>query len=105
MIPVIGHDLAMVAKQSRGQIEQIHVMGAFASAGAVGGIIGPMAMGVLYDKGLWNVDCWLIMGIMLLTLPFVVVFTGDRPLWTRLMGTWGVKRGTSSERDEVAGES
>lgn len=31
--PPLGHDLSMVAKQSDGRIEQIHVMGAFPQLG------------------------------------------------------------------------
>ncbi len=60
-------------------------MGAFGSASALGVIIGPVLSGHLYDQGRWNIVCWLIMGIMVAPLPFVLLFTGDKPMIGRLL--------------------
>ncbi len=77
-------------------------MGAFGTASAIGIILGPVISGLLYDGGHWNTVCWLIMGIMIAPLPFVLVYIGDRPMVGRFFTGSRGQKGRESPAAQVS---
>lgn len=80
------HDITSPTHQSQLGVSAIYRTGAVTLAWALGGVIGPSVAGTLYDLHHWNAYCFLLTGLMASQLPFVLLYTGDRPLWSRMMG-------------------
>ncbi|KAL4265133.1 Major Facilitator Superfamily Vesicular Transporter [Pleurotus pulmonarius] len=86
VISPVTAELATVSRHIKG-VGFAHVYGAFNVAFGVGSALGPIVGGQLYDhvkKYGWTIICVFIAGILVASLPLVLWWSGDIPLWRRL---------------------
>lgn len=74
-------------KRSLNEIGYAHVYGAFNIAYGLGTLVGPITAGQIYDRSRhgWEVILCIIAGLLLLTSFMTGFFTGDQPLFKRLL--------------------
>ncbi|KAK6908819.1 hypothetical protein I204_01896 [Kwoniella mangroviensis CBS 8886] len=80
----VGVEVAAVAAQNRG-ISELHQFAALNLAWSISGAVGTIIGGQLYDHVGWNAICWFSFATSLVLLPVTMVYTGERPLFYRMV--------------------
>ncbi|WWC95471.1 hypothetical protein V866_002335 [Kwoniella sp. B9012] len=80
----VGVEVAAVAAQNSG-ISELHQFAALNLAWSVSGAVGTVIGGQLYDHVGWNAICWFSFATSLVLLPVTMVYTGERPLFYRMI--------------------
>nr|XP_019043429.1 hypothetical protein I302_08006 [Kwoniella bestiolae CBS 10118]OCF22359.1 hypothetical protein I302_08006 [Kwoniella bestiolae CBS 10118] len=92
----IGVEVAAVTAQNEG-ISELHQFAALNLAWATSAAAGTIIGGQLYDHVGWNAICWFCFATSLALLPITLLYSGERPLYHRMVYRKSRATSTSTE--------